>query len=294
MKNSKAKNLDFPSFSVAMCVYQKDRPDWFEKAIYSVTNQTVRPKELVLVIDGPISQSLENVIRKYKRNCRDIIFKVIRFKKNRGHGIARRRSVKECTTEIVALMDADDISYGDRFEQQLSKMLSVKADVVGGNISEFVSRESNIVAYRDVPVHDEEIKKYMKKRCPMNQMTVMFKKDAYDMAGGYRDWYQDEDYYLWIRMAEQGAKFSNTGTVLVNVRVGEDMYRRRGGIKYFKSEAKLQIYMLQKGMIGIGRCFLNLSLRLIVQVVLPNGLRGWLFCNLARRKEKISYGKYKV
>ena len=116
----------------------------------------------------------------------------------------------------------------------------------------------------------------------MNQMTVMFKKSVYERAGGYIDWYQDEDYYLWIRMFETGAVFANTGTLLVNVRVGKDMYKRRGGWKYFKSERRLQKYMLKHKIIGFGTYLINVTKRFIVQVLLPNKVRGWVFKKFAR------------
>ena len=116
----------------------------------------------------------------------------------------------------------------------------------------------------------------------MNQMTVMFRKNAVSSVGGYKDWLCNEDYYLWIRLALAGYKFSNLQENLVNVRVGEEMYQRRGGIRYFKSEAKLQKYMYKHKMISFIRYFINVSERLIVQVIMPNKLRGWIFQKFAR------------
>lgn len=83
-------------------------------------------------------------------------------------------------------------------------------------------------------------------------------------------------------MVESGCSMTNTGTVLVNVRVGEDMYKRRGGKKYFKSEKYLQDYMLQKKIIGVGTYICNIWKRMIVQVLMPNSLRGWVFKKFAR------------
>ena len=76
----------------------------------------------------------------------------------------------------------------------------------------------------------------------MNQVTVMFRKKDVNEAGGYLDWYCEEDYYLWIRMCLKKMKFSNIPEVLVNVRIGKEMYQRRGGLRYFKSENELQKY----------------------------------------------------
>ena len=117
----------------------------------------------------------------------------------------------------------------------------------------------------------------------MNQMTVMFKKKSIEAVGGYVDWYCEEDYYLWVRMAEAGMRFANISETLVNVRVGKEMYNRRGGWKYFKSEAKLQKYMLNKKIIGFGTYFSNVTKRFVVQVLMPNRLRGWVFKKFARK-----------
>lgn len=271
-------------FSVSMCVYGGDNAEHFARAVDSIwLKQTVTPDEIVLVVDGPVSDSLNKIICTYEQNT---IFHVIRFAENQGHGNARRASVEACKHEIVALMDADDVSIPHRFETQLAYFQDEKADIVGGDISEFIGEEKNIIGYRQVPTADGEIKEYLKKRCPFNQMTVMFRKSVYEKAGGYMDWYCDEDYYLWLRMMQNGVIFANTGSTLVNVRVGADMYRRRGGVKYFKSEANLQKYMLDHKIIGLGTYFINVNKRLIVQVLMPNRLRGWLFKKFARKPVK--------
>ena len=123
----------------------------------------------------------------------------------------------------------------------------------------------------------------MKKRSPFNHVSVMYKKSAVQAAGGYLDWFWNEDYYLWIRMQLNNAVFANTGTVLVNVRVGKEMYQRRGGMRYFKSEAKLQKYMWKDGIISFPKYCYNVLLRLILQVLMPNSIRGWVFKTFARK-----------
>lgn len=269
-------------FSVSMCVYGKDDPEFFRDAVQSILNQTVKPSEVVLVVDGPVPEVLDSVIRDYEKMP---MFRVIRFAENQGHGNARRAGLSECSNELVALMDADDLSVPARFQKQLDLFeKQPELDVVGGMITEFVGSPDNVVARRDVPLTDGEIKLYMRKRCPMNQVTVMFKKSSVDRVGGFIDWYCDEDYYLWLRMTLAGMKFGNVLDVLVNVRVGEEMYQRRGGKKYFLSEAKLQKYMLDNKVIGFGTYLINVTKRLIVQVLLPNKLRGWVFQKFARNK----------
>ena len=207
-----------------------------------------------------------------------IELKVIYLETNQGHGNARRISLENCSNELVALMDADDISLNNRFENQLNAFMSEKKiDIVGGQITEFVDSPNNIVGKRLVPEKDKEIKDYMKKRCPMNQVSVMFKKSFYEKVGGYIDWFCEEDYYLWIRMAEANGKFKNVPEILVNVRIGNEMSSRRGGWKYFLSEARLQNYMLKKKIISFPRYVYNVILRFGGEVVLTNKIRMKLF-----------------
>ncbi len=268
-------------FSVSMCVYGKDNPEWFKTAVNSILNQTRKPDEVVLVVDGPVPQVLDTEIKLFEQNS---IFKVIRLPENRGHGEARRVGLNNCSHELVALMDADDISAEDRFEKQLA-MFEKDPDltIVGGNITEFVGTPDNIVEARVVKPDDASIKEDMKKRCPMNQMTVMFRKSLVERAGGYLDWFCDEDYYLWLRLYLDGAKFANLPDYLVNVRIGKEMYQRRGGTKYFLSEAKLQKYMLDNKVIEFDRFLVNVGERLVVQVLLPNKVRSWVFKKFARK-----------
>lgn len=283
--NSRSNNREYPPFSVSMCVYGGDNAEWFDVALGSVINQTVEPSEIVLVVDGSIPQAIQDVIHKYEKLlCGVLTFKVIFLDKNEGHGIARRASVSNCSNELIALMDADDICLPLRFEREINVIKSTNADVVGSDIAEFIGNESNILCHRCVPVSDKAIKAYMKKRCPFNQMTVLFKKTMYEKAGNYIDWYCNEDYYLWIRMALSGARFANTGDVLVHARVGDEMYQRRGGIKYFRSEKKLQQLMLDKRLISFPRYVINVTERVIVQVLMPNKMRSLIFQKFARRK----------
>ena len=271
-------------FSVAMSVYKNEKAEFFDRALESITDlQTRKPDEIVLVVDGPIGDDLNAVIDKYVQKYD--IFNVLRLEQNGGLGNALKLATEKAKYPLIARMDTDDVSVENRFETQLAYFKThPETSVLGGDITEFIGDEDNVVGKRDVPTTDAEIKEYAKKRCPFNHVAVMFQKEAVLSAGGYLEWHFNEDYYLWIRMQLAGAVFANTGSVLVNVRVGEDMYRRRGGRKYYKSEKRLQQYMRKHKMIGFGTYLSNVTKRFIVQVLLPNRLRGWVFKKFARKQ----------
>lgn len=270
------------SFSVCMSVYKNDNAKDFIDAVQSIFNQTCPPNDIVLVVDGPVPDTIVQAIDSQKDDIP--VMNVIWLEKNMGHAIARQTGLEAAKNNLVAVMDSDDISVHNRFEKQL-KAFETHPDVtvVGGIINEFIGTTENIVGTRIVPENDVDIKDYLKSRCPMNLVTVMLKKDDVMKVGGYQDWYCEEDYYLWIRLTMSGYKFYNIQENLVNVRVGEEMYQRRGGMRYFKSEAKFQKYMWKNGIITFPKYCYNVLLRLILQVLMPNRLRGWVFQTFARK-----------
>lgn len=216
-----------------------------------------------------------------------ITLRVINFDENQGLGKALHIAIEQCSNELIARMDSDDIALPHRFEEQLKFMTAhPRTDIVGGDITEFVDFPDNVVAKRRVPVLDKDIKLYLKRRCPFNHMTVMYKKSAVLASGNYQDLFWNEDYYLWIRMVERGCEMNNTGTVLVNVRTGKNMYRRRGGKRYFQSELFLQKYMLHNGIVGTFCFTSNVLKRFIVQMLLSPTIRGWVFEKFAREKTR--------
>lgn len=270
-------------FSVLISVYKNDRADDFRTALKSITTkQTLKPSEVVLVVDGPVPDAILQVITEA---CNDMpgLYKIVRFEKNQGLGIALQKGLEACSNEIVMRMDSDDVAMPDRFEKQYNYMKQhPDVAVCGGQISEFIGTEENIVGRRIVPCSNQDIYKYMKKRCAFNHMTVALRRSKVMEAGNYQPWFWNEDYYLWIRLMINECVFANLSDTLVNVRVGKDMYARRGGMKYFKSELGIQKFMYNNKLIGGGYFLANTAKRLIVQVLLPNRIRGWVFRTFAR------------
>ena len=265
-------------YSVLMSLYKKEHPEYLRLALDSMINQTVKPDEIVLVEDGPLTDELYAVVEEYKEHLTLVV-----NEKNLGLGLALNKGLEACKNELVARMDTDDISEPKRCEKQVTFFSQhPETTILGGQIEEFINDPKDVVGKRVVPETDKDLKEYMKKRCPFNHMTVMFKKVDIIKAGNYQDWFWNEDYYLWIRLALEGFVFANLPDTLVHTRVGADMYQRRGGDKYFKSEIGIQKLMLEKKMIGIGTFIMNCGKRLIIEKLMPNEIRGWFFRTFAR------------
>lgn len=156
-KQSKCKSVN-TSFSVAMAVYRNDNAVDFAEAVRSIyDSQIVKPSEIIIVIDGPIPESLETTLESLKKDIG--IIKFVRFEKNQGHAAVRQAGLEAASFDLVAVMDADDISVPQRFEMQLEAFAKhPEASVIGGQIKEFIEKPSNVVGERIVPEKDDEIK----------------------------------------------------------------------------------------------------------------------------------------
>lgn len=271
-------------FSIITSVYKNDKPEFVKVALDSMlVHQSVKPAEIVLVQDGPVPDDLSSLLSEYEGKYPNVMH-VIRLEKNGGLGNALNLGVENAKYEIIARMDSDDICLPNRFEKQLTYLEAhPECDIVGGQMTEFIDTPDNIVGRREVPLSNKEIYEFMKSRCALNHVTVMFRKESVLKVGNYQDWFWNEDYYLWVRMMMNHCVFANIPDVAVNVRSGADQYARRGGKKYFDSEIGIKKLMLEKGMITRKEYIVNYIQRFIIQLMLPNSVRGWVFRTFARK-----------
>jgi glycosyltransferase involved in cell wall biosynthesis len=253
--------------SVLMSIYHKEKDIYFNRAMKSIWDeQTVKPNEIVLVQDGPLTQELYGAIDSWKIKLKDILV-VVNLDSNLGLGEALNAGIKKCSNELVARMDTDDISTSDRFEKQLKIFENKNVDVCSAWIAEFENDENKITSYRKTPEFHNDIAKYGRTRSPINHIPVMFKKSSVLSAGGYKHMLWMEDYYLWTRMIINGAKLYNIQESLAKIRAGESQLSRRGGIKYLFSEIKLQKKLYKLKYIGLFKFLINIFTRSIVRLM---------------------------
>lgn len=263
-----------------MSVYQKEHPEYLYAALKSMAGQSMKPLEIVLVCDGPLTKELDAVLE--KTEFQDVL-KVIRLAENVGLGAALSKGLPECTCEWVARMDSDDIAASDRCEKQLCYLETYpETDVLSGTIAEFqgeaqTEREAkqSIVSRKCVPRTQTEVTSYIKMRNPVNHPCVMFRKSKVLAAGGYQPCPLFEDYDLWVRMYQNGCRFANLPDTLLYMRVN-DMHRRRGGISYIKPLIHFWTGMYRRQMLSFSQYIFVLLSRVLVSL-LPNGIRKMIY-----------------
>lgn len=274
-------NKQYPRFSVLMSLYRKEKPAFLRECLESLINQTVLADEWVIVKDGPLTVELEAVLSEYECRYPNLI-KYVVFDKNQGLGLALRAGVPACSHELIARMDTDDICIPERFEIQLQEFIGhPELDICGGHIKEFDISVNNVISMRKVPLTNDEIVQYQKRRSAYNHVTVMFRKSAVLNAGNYEHAPLMEDDMLWTRMILAGCKGKNIDDYLVYVRTGINMIERRGGWSYFVKykRSRKKVYLL--GLSSYWDYIYTITVQLIV-ALLPAKVRKVLFIKILR------------
>ena len=265
-----------------LSLYDNEKPEYLKEALTSIFEQTVMPKEIVLVYDGPINEKLQVVVTYFQQKDPHL-FTVVKLEKNQGLGIALAIGLEHTKNRLVARMDTDDIMEPQRLEKQLEIFQKdPEIAIVGSNIEEFTGTLSNVIGKRIVPEYNNAIRVFSKRRNPFNHMTVMFDKKAILEVGNYQPLSGFEDYYLWARLLKAGYKGYNIQETLVYARTGNDIYARRGGMKYRGSGLKGR-YRIWKDGLGSVKDFIIVSCGHIFISLLPNQLRGKFYQTQLRK-----------
>ena len=268
-------------FSLLMSTYHRDKPEYLEEALASLTAQTVPPDEIIMMGDGAIPTRNRLIIERFSEQ---LPIRFVSIKKPIGLGGALRLGLSQCTYPLVARFDTDDICEPHRFERQLHHMnLHPNIDVCGSYatlIDKFGKAEGEL---RRPLQHDHILKIIWS--CPIIHPSVMMRKESILKAGNYRSLAieREEDHELWIRAARHGLIFHNIPEPLIRYRRTEVTKQSRNAIG-----------------IGLGRLWYGFPAWLAydrrlhsllaltypaVRPLLPRRANEWLFTHDPREKQ---------
>lgn len=271
--------LKMKPFSVLMSVYEKEKGEFLNRALLSIYDeQIIKPNQIVLVEDGPLNDELYAVIRLWQEKLPEI-FTSVPLKKNVGLGDALASGMTHCQNDLIARMDSDDVAMPNRFQKQLEIFHQMEIDVCGATIGEFEYDEQQIDGYRKTPQHHDDIVQFAKSRNPINHPVVMFKKSAVLKAGNYQKALWMEDYFLWVRMILDGARFYNIPEMLLKMRAGKGQLLRRSGLKYAVNEFKTGWKFHQMGFLSLGE-FVRVFIPKFMARILPKKMLAFVYTKM--------------
>jgi hypothetical protein len=272
------------ALSLLLPVWSRDRPEFLTAAFCStVTEQTRRPDHVVLVRDGPVPAALAECIAELAATS-PIPVDVLELDRNVGLGPALDLGLAACRHDVVARMDADDISLPHRFAVQMP-LVEAGADLVGSGLLEFGEGADDVVGRRIPPTDPDVIRARSRFADPFNHPTVVYRRGLVQAVGGYGDFALMEDYLLWAKMIAAGARVANVAEPLVLYRVGAGAYRRRGGLAQLRTEWGLQRRLRRLGFTTRTQWARNVAVRGGYRLV-PEGAR-----RLAYRRFVAPYGE---
>jgi glycosyltransferase involved in cell wall biosynthesis len=185
-----------PPISVVMSVYNGGVH--LAASIESILSQTFSNFEFIIIDDGSSDDSAE-IIRTFKDQR-------IRLVRQNNHGLvySLNKGVRLARGEFIARQDADDISLPSRFEKELKLITSTeKLGLVGTFFTYIDEKNSKPTITITSPTKPIDLVRGFYIVNPFAHGSVMYRKAAFEQAGGYRDTHgPTEDYDLWRRMAE--------------------------------------------------------------------------------------------
>lgn len=248
------------AFSLLLPVYAGDQPEFLRLAFESsVDAQTLRPAEAVIVQDGPVPPELAAELDRIERDSPVPVIRVT-LPQNQGLTEALNRGLDACTSDVVARMDADDVSVPERFARQWA-LMEQGHDLVGTGMAEFETDPAVTVSVRTPPVGAARIRDHARTHNPFNHPTMMYRIAALDRVGRYEPFGKMEDYWLGIRLIESGARVENIAEPLVHYRVGAGAFGRRGGWTEARTEWRLQGELRRMGFITRGQYLRNVVMK---------------------------------
>jgi glycosyltransferase involved in cell wall biosynthesis len=222
-------------FSILLSVYKKENPSYFRLALNSIWNQTLKPAEIVIVKDGPLTDELEAVLVDFVRY---IPVKFVVNEQNIGLAASLNRGLQACSHEIVARMDTDDICFPNRFEKQILYLQQHPEIDILGSFAIKIDENGTEIELMKVPVAHKDIFKLIW-ASPFIHPSVIFKKKEIISVGNYNPdaGLRQDDYELWFRCAKNKLTFANLPEPLLYYRFFSDSVNRnniRVGIDRFK------------------------------------------------------------
>lgn len=265
------------TIAAVMAVWAGDKPDQIVAAIDSVLAQTRSPDEFIIILDGPVPVQIQDCFTAYATDKR---VKIDALVENVGRGGARNHAIGHATSDVIAIMDADDICRPDRFAKQLAYLERHDLDLIGGGIEEFADEPGDIGAVRDVPQHAAAIEKVARFRSAFNHVTLMYRRTFFQKIGGYRALNYVEDWDLYLRAINAGARMGNLPDILVDVR---QAISRRNSWSYFYEEIDVLQAAYHRGQFSIFILSASLFVR-FVKVLSPSIVLKCLYEFVLRRK----------
>ncbi len=221
-----------------------------------------------LIIDDSTNKDYISFLQEYC-NSHSKFFYYGRYS-NGGLGSALNYGLSLSKGNLIARMDADDISNSERLEVQ-TRFLdnNPEVDIVGSNM-EIIDSAGNHLGFKTYKISNQDIKKQFVFRSAMAHPTIMFRKFADSNLNYDPSFRMCEDLELWLRLIKNGFIFANINENLLLYRENVIYKRVREHWKY-----NLRARVKNFSFLNIGDYFS--ALIALAHFVVPNFIRAQIY-----------------
>lgn len=199
--------------SVIMSVYNGE--SLLAEAIDSVLRQTFADFEFIIIDDGSTDDTPDILCGYARRDTRVRVFP----QKNQGRPKSLNRGIELSTSPLIARMDADDVSFPGRFEQQVEFMNAHSEIGLLGGAVDIVTPDGRRISTYQPPTGDAALRAALRVYNPFRHPTLIMRRETLLATGGYRTALADaDDYDLILRMAER-TQLANVHQPILSYRV---------------------------------------------------------------------------
>jgi len=268
--------------SVLVPVY-KTKSEFLSQSITSILEQSYDNIELIVIFEKSNSDYDDEIESTLGENSDDHRLKII-IPKKKGLANSLNEGLVESKGQLIARMDADDISEKNRFEEQTKYFEKTKTDLIG-SWALSISEENKVLGTIEPPITNSEIRKKIMFHNPFLHPSIIFKKSITEKIGGYNSMFNGaEDYDLYFRIISKGYTVGNIPKPLIRLRETSDSIMRG---KNWKKNREINFQVKKNAVKNLGflslRDLIYFSLTPLTYFVSPK--------NALILKNKIGYNK---
>jgi len=187
-----------PRVSVLMTIY--NAAPFLRESIDSLIAQSFLDWELIAIENGSTDES-SKILEGYK----DPRIRIFPFPKNIGRTPALCHALSQAQAEYIAILDADDAAYPQRFTRQVEFLDNNPETVLVGSWVQKMDEKGHVFDRWEPPTNSEELHECLGWIDPIVNSSAMFRRQTALAAGGYpQEYVYAQDFALLLLLSQHG------------------------------------------------------------------------------------------
>ena len=183
--------------SIIIPYYKKK--EYINKTVDSILSQTYKKFEIIIINDELTKDSFDLLFELKKKDNR---IRTFNNHKNLGAGLSRNKGISLSKGKYIAFIDSDDLWSKDKLQLQINFM--IKKNYNFTHTSYYIIKDS--INHKIIRKSKDLNFKNLINSCNIGLSTVIVNKKLFKNDIFFSNFKTKEDYYLWLKICQQGEK----------------------------------------------------------------------------------------